>query len=116
VGFTEPSEEQPRRLRVAHETYSIFRPWQGCSRCKDMLKDQPELLPELGDFVCPHTRHTEYITLINRLRNAGAAGPWKLQAREFSNERGEIYVTIAWEEPEGPISETKARPKGVPRL
>lgn len=116
-GFTEPVEDQPRRLRVFHETYSVFRPWGGCLRCKEALKEKPELLPEAGDYVCPHTRHSEYIALINRLRNAGPSGPWKLQAREFSNDRGEIYVTIAWEEPEtAGQSETKARPRGVPRL
>lgn len=115
-GFTEPAEERKPRLKVFHETYSVFRPWGGCNRCKDAIKEQPELLPDAGDYVCPHTRHDEYVALMNRIRNAGNAGPWKLGAREFSNDRGEIYVTIAWEEPEEPQNEARARPRGVPRL
>jgi hypothetical protein len=116
IGFSEPAEERPRRMKVFHETYSVFRPWSSCSRCKDAIRERPELLPEQGDYVCPHTRHNEYIELINRLRNAGDAGPWKLHAREFSNDRGEIYVTIAWEEPEVTQNEARIRSRGVPRL
>jgi len=116
TGFSEPAEERPRRMKVYHETYSVFRPWGGCSRCKKALEENPDLLPATGDYVCLHTRHSEYIELINRLRNAGSGGPCTLQSREFSNDRGEIYVTIAWEEPEGGQTETKARPRGVPRL
>jgi len=115
-GFAEPAEERPRRMKVFHETYSIFRPWQGCQRCKKAIEENDTLVPEEGDYVCPHTRHAEYITLMNRLRNADNAGPWKLQAREFSNDRGEIFVTIAWEEPEEAQNEARARPRGVPRL
>lgn len=116
TGFAEPAEERPRRLKVFHETYSVFRPWQSCKRCQKAIEENAELLPEHGDYVCPHTRHDEYVALMNRIRNAGNAGPWKLGAREFSNDRGEIYVTIAWEEPEAAPAETKARPRGVPRL
>lgn len=115
-GYAEPDEERLRRVTVAHETYVIFRPWQGCGRCQKAVEENGELLPDEGEYVCPHTRHAEYIRLVNRLRNAGPHGPMKLSAREFSNERGELYVTIAWEEPEGAPNEAAARPRGMPRL
>jgi len=116
TGFTEPAEERAREVVVHHETYVIFRPWQSCGRCQKATKENPDLLPEEGEYVCPHTRHGEYIRLVNRLRNAKANGPMKLSAREFSNERGELYVTIAWEEPEAETNTAKARALSVPRL
>lgn len=116
LGFTDPNENRKRKLRVSQDTFLIFRPWQGCRRCQKMVEDGELLLPENSDLTCRHTRHTEYVSLMNKLRNAERNGPVRLSYDEFNNDRGERYAAVAWEEPEEGPNEAEARARGVPRL
>ena len=116
LGYTDPAETRKKRMRVAQDTFLIFRPWQMCGRCQKMVEAGELVLPDDSDLTCRHTRHSEYIALINRLRNAERGGAMRLSYDEFNNDRGERYAAVAWEEPEDGPNEAEARARGVPRL
>jgi len=115
-GFADPAENRKKKLKVQQDTFLIFRPWQGCQRCKKLVEDGEIVLPDESDITCRHTRHREYVTLLNKLRNATRGEAFRLAYDEFNNERGERYAAVTWEEPEDGPNEAEARPRGVPRL
>lgn len=115
-GFTNPNEARKKKMRVSQDTFIIFRPWQGCHRCKKAVEDGAVVLPDDSDLTCPHTRHREYVALMNRLRNADRQGPNRLGYDEFNNDRGERYAAVTWEEAEETPNEAEARARGIPRL
>ena len=115
-GYTDPRDGRRRRTRVSQDTFIVFRPWQGCNRCQKLVNEGSLELPEDGDHVCPHTRHRDYLHLMNQLRNPGPHGPVKLSYDEFTNERGERYAAVAWEVTEDVQNDGPARNPGVPRM
>lgn len=48
------------RLVSFTRTFVLWRPWQKCSRCNDMLKNGEMELPSIGDITCPHVQADEY--------------------------------------------------------
>lgn len=115
-GFADPTETRRKKMKVLHDTFLLFRPWQSCRRCQKMVEDSEVLLPEDSDLVCRHTRLTAYLALMNKIRNADRNGPTRLAYDEFNNERGERYAAVTWEEPEDGPNEAETRARGVPRL
>jgi hypothetical protein len=108
--------KRPPTSSVCFDVFSLFRPWQGCNRCTALLKAEEFVMPET-DFSCPHVRRDEYTKLLTRLRNPGPHGPLLLENATFTNERGEVFGRVLWEEPDSPIAATKeTRPRGIPDL
>jgi len=91
-----------RKEKVHHDTFSLFRPWRGCSRCKKELGPDLVGLPENSDYVCPHTRKAEYVELIASIRNN--PNMIRLSHREFSTDRGETFAQVTWATPEEPVA------------
>ena len=116
LGFTDPAEARRRKMKVSQDTFLIFRPWQMCRRCQKQVEDGELLLPEDSDLTCRHTRHAEYLALVNKLRNADRNGAARLSYDEFNNDRGERYAAVTWEEVEEGPNEAEAKARGVPRL
>ena len=65
ASFDRPARWPPSaRFRFDHGVYVVWRPWEGCGRCRAALEKGELTLPDRGDHVCPHTRHREYLALL----------------------------------------------------
>jgi len=51
-----------RQIRLVSftRTFVLWRPWEKCSRCLEMLKQGEIELPSIGDMTCPHVQLAEY--------------------------------------------------------
>jgi len=89
-------------VRSFSEVYVLWRPWETCGRCKDSLNDpeSSEELPEVGDYVCPHTQKMDYKITKDRCLSGDAL----LASEEFFNlKNGTRCVHICWLEPDPDI-------------
>ena len=81
-------------LEFATETFTIFRPWNGCARCLSALESGEIQLPEDGDWRCPHTQEAEYMALVNQM----LSGKILLLSRETYSHQETCtqYVRVEW--------------------
>lgn len=62
-----PDREEPSQTYdFDHEVFVIWRPWESCNRCWTAVKMEKLTLPDEGDYVCPHTRMSEYKGLLKK--------------------------------------------------
>lgn len=122
-----PAAASPREKVQANfrcRTYTLYRPWHLCSSCKDAVfgvegdpdeegnrtRENPtELLPEVGDRVCPHVNLEDYEKIVNEIYVKG----WRFMPYEnnvLSN--GTVQVTVQWwETKETATAEVRRRAK-----
>lgn len=76
-----------------HEVFVIFRPWESCGRCHYALNTEPPrlVLPDVGDYVCPHTRIQQYRDMLAQ-RAAGIVVFTSFESTTLKN--GVIQVSI----------------------
>lgn len=58
-----PSSEEP--FTLDYVVYVVWRPWESCKRCWAAMKAERVVLPDEGDYVCPHTMRKEYKQLLD---------------------------------------------------
>lgn len=118
---TTPNRKVEANFRC--RTFTLFRPWHVCPACKDAVfgeegeadeqgnreRSAPtEILPEVGDRVCPHVNLEDYEKLVNEIYVKG----WKYMPYEnnvLSN--GSVQVTMQWWETKETVAETRRRAK-----
>lgn len=82
-------------FRVRRKVFTIFRPWDSCARCGNAIAAGNEVLPEVGDFECPHTQVDDYETITNQILEG------KLlfgSEQEITQKDGSIVVSLRWYE------------------
>jgi hypothetical protein len=84
-------------LEFHTKTFTVFRPWENCSRCLRNLESGEVIVPNDGDYMCPHTNLDTYESLMNQ----SVAGKHIVLLREsYSDpELGTQYVRVEWAEP-----------------
>lgn len=89
---------------IHRDVFTIFRPWEKCTRCINDVASQKVTPPVEGDLVCPHVRRLEYEKVINDVLDG------KLlmgSEQETSSPDGTIYVSLRWYEKK--FSKARAR-------
>jgi hypothetical protein len=79
------------------KVFTLWRPWEDCTRCRrDMSGDEPKVvLPEEGDYTCPHVGISEYKRIIDRcLSGAGVISIKEM----FNLPNGARCVHLEWME------------------
>jgi hypothetical protein len=87
-----------------HEVFLIHRQWNQCRRCLAALESKKVELPEVGDYLCPHNRKSEYITIVQKFLTEGYI---KQSMREETLVDGSIQISIAWLVPKEDKSKKK---------
>lgn len=84
-------------MRQFTKVFIIWRDWEECSRCShDMEGDNPKVvLPDTGDYICPHVNVKEYKETIDRcLKGEGV-----ITVKEnFNLQNGNRCVHLEWME------------------
>lgn len=72
----------------------LWRPWETCPRCQAAIAEKKVVLPEDGDYTCPHVQEAEY----KRIKDTCLRGETVLQKEEFFNIRSNDArcVHILW--------------------
>lgn len=76
------------------KVFVLWRPWESCTRCKLDIADDKVVLPETGDYTCPHVQEQEY----KAIKDMCLSGEAVLQKEEFFNVRSSDArcVHILW--------------------
>jgi hypothetical protein len=84
-------------FRIHRRVYTIFRPWEKCDRCANLIAAEAVELPaETGDYTCPHTHILEYEDVNNKI----LAGEFLFGSeQEISNPDGSVRISLRWYEP-----------------
>ena len=79
------------------KVYVIWRPWESCRRCMASIDHGTTVLPEDGDYACPHTDQSKYKDVIDR----GLRGDAVLTSKDtFNLADGSRCVHVEWLEPD----------------
>lgn len=78
-----------------HAVFVVWRPWESCNRCYGALKRDELVLPEDGDYVCPHTMMKQYKELLAK-RSARLCEFPAHESVTLKNGVIQISVSIAW--------------------
>jgi len=82
-------------FKIHRKVFTIFRPWEGCSRCGQDLASGAASLPDSGDYECPHTALDEYQTIVNEI----LAGKMIFGSeQEITQKDGTVLVSLRWYE------------------
>lgn len=84
----------PQPYDFDHEVFVIWRPWESCNRCYVAIKQDKLVLPEDGDYVCPHTRMAAYKELLKK-RSQGLCEFPAHEATTLKNGVIQVSVMIA---------------------
>ena len=83
--------------------YLLWRPWSKCSRCLKAIEeaengeDNKPLLPDVGEYTCPHNQTTEYKHILDRC----LTGDFLHRKEEYFNlVDGTRCVHLMWLEPD----------------
>jgi hypothetical protein len=90
------------------ETYTLYRPWHVCGKCKDAVygeegepdeegnrtREAPtEMLPDTGDRTCPHVNNEAYQQTVQKIYDK----KWRHLPFEPSTlSSGTVQVTVQW--------------------
>lgn len=111
-----PNREEPAQTYdFDHEVFVIWRPWESCDRCWTAVKMEKLTLPEDGDYVCPHTRMSEYKELLKR-RSQGLCEFPAHESTTLKNGVIQVSVMIASRRPKETTDDgakTKKESSGV---
>lgn len=78
---------------VHSAVYVLWRPWWKCNRCKKDIDKDDSLLPEVGDYNCPHNNTVDYKRIVDRC----LSGDFIRQQEEFFTlVDGTRMVHIIW--------------------
>jgi hypothetical protein len=84
------------RYKIHRKVFTIYRPWEGCSRCKDDIANTVVTLPDVGDYECPHITRSDYEKIADDI----LAGRLVMGAEQEVVQRdGTIVVSLRWYEP-----------------
>lgn len=73
--------------------YVLWRPWWKCGRCKKDIEKDESLLPEVGDYNCPHNNTANYKSIVDRC----LSGDFIRQQEEFNTlVDGTRIVHVVW--------------------
>lgn len=97
-----------------HAVYVIWRPWETCFRCRLDLKEAKVTLPDVGDYVCPHTMMAEYKALLAK-RTKRLCELASHESTTLKNGVIQVSVAIAWRrQKESKTDASDAAMKGGP--
>jgi hypothetical protein len=85
------------QVRVLHfsKTFVIWKPYESCPRCQAEFKRDSTILPDVGDYTCPHVQTTQYKEAMDKC----LAGLGNLLHREhFMLPDGRRCVLMEWGE------------------
>lgn len=107
------TEEQPTavpRMNCHTRTFTLWRPFEGCKRCKNAIEKGYLILPEdEGDYTCKHVQRKEYEEIINKIMRGRGI---KQHEEFFMLGEGVRCVQIVWLEPDPEyLKELKAQQK-----
>jgi hypothetical protein len=93
----EESGEEKVGVELAYRVFSrvfvIWRPWEICKRCQDDLDTQKVVLPNSGDYSCPHTQAVEYKEIVDRCLKGDGVVSTK---EAFNLKNGTRCVHLEW--------------------
>lgn len=84
-------------VRVLHfsKTFTIWKPYETCSRCQVEFKKNSTILPDIGDYTCPHVQTQPYKEAMNKC----LSGLGTIMHREhFMLHDGRRCVLLEWGE------------------
>ena len=84
------------RFRVHHRVFTLWRPWDSCGRCKDAIANGQAILPDVGDYCCPHNERSDYEKTANDIL---AARLLVGSEQEVVTRDGSIVISLRWYEP-----------------
>lgn len=77
------------------EVFTIFRPWESCSRCGQDLASGTESLPSVGDYRCPHNHKDEYEAILADCLSGKLVYD---REQEIVQKDGVVLVSLKWHE------------------
>lgn len=107
-------EEDPpgliTRMKCFTRTFTLWRPFEQCSRCRKAIENGELLLPEdEGDYTCKHVQNKEYERIINKI----LAGKGIKQYEEFFTLNDIRCVQLVWLEPDSEFLKELAKNKKI---
>lgn len=82
---------------ASSKVFILWRPWERCRRCQQAIDSGHTVLPEIGDYTCPHVENAEYKAVIDK----GLRGDAVLTLKEaFNMQDGSRCVHVEWMEPD----------------
>jgi len=73
--------------------FVLWRPWTQCHRCMKSIEHDEVVLPDIGDYECPHTMNAEFEALLNK----GLRGDVLLPVQEYFNlHNGTRCCHVVW--------------------
>lgn len=82
-------------FKVKRQVFTIFRPWDHCSRCGQDLASGAATLPEAGDYSCPHTSIDEYQAIVDDCLSGKMVYG---SEQEITQKDGTVLVSVKWYE------------------
>jgi hypothetical protein len=81
--------------KIHRRVFTIYRPWDSCSRCKDDVANNKVAIPDAGDYDCPHNNKDDYEKVINDI----LAGRLMMGSEQEVVQRdGTIVISLRWYE------------------
>lgn len=71
------------RVHYSSRVFVLWKPYETCSRCTTDINKGDVVIPEEGEYTCPHNENTEYEKVVNLCLSGKAL----LQKQEFFNRR-----------------------------
>ena len=75
------------------DVFTVYRPWDSCARCANDIATGVAVLPDIGDYSCPHTRRQEYETV---LRDSMAGKHILGNKQEYQLKDGTLLISVEW--------------------
>ncbi len=84
-------------MRHFTKVFTLWRPWEDCRRCKNAMEGDDPLvvLPDEGDYTCPHVQTAEYKAIVDRCLSGAATMAVK---EMFNLPMGARCVHLEWME------------------
>ena len=91
------SDKLVPKMRVKHfsKTLVIWRDYEECNRCTEVIATDQITLPDDGAYTCKHTQLNEYKDIMDRCLGGDGA---MLHKEHFSTPDGKRCVLIEWVE------------------
>jgi hypothetical protein len=94
-------------FKIHRKVFTIFRPWESCSRCGNDFASGAANLPDTGDYECPHVTRPEYEETINAI----LAGKMLFGSeQEIPQKDGSVIISLRWYE-KIPTKKKKPEPR-----
>jgi len=82
-------------FKIHRRVFTIFRPWDNCSRCGQDLATKGTALPDSGDYDCPHTNLEEYEEVVNSCLDGKMLFG---SEQEITQKDGSVCISLRWYE------------------